>query len=99
MAYNFFAKTLQLKLQLILIEVVDIDPIAFLSMRYILNTVLLTQETIDWVQRSNQPLVFLKLDFAKAYDKISSGFLFMALEKMGMIVEFINIVKVLFQDT
>jgi hypothetical protein len=36
-AYKIFAKTLQLILQLILIEVVDIDPIAFLSMRYILN--------------------------------------------------------------
>jgi hypothetical protein len=30
-------------------EVVDTDPIAFLSMRYILNNVLLMQETIDCV--------------------------------------------------
>jgi len=77
-------------------EVVDTDPIAFLSMSDILNVL---QETIDWVQWSNQPLVFLNLDFAKAYDKISSDFLFMGLEKMGMVVEFRNMVKVLFQDT
>ncbi len=32
------------------------------------------------------------------YGKISWGFLFIALEKMGMVVEFINMVKVLFQD-
>jgi hypothetical protein len=41
MAYKIFAKTLQLRLQPILMEVVDTDPIAFLSMRYILNNVLL----------------------------------------------------------
>jgi len=29
-------------------------------------------------------LIFLKLDFAKAYDKVSWEFLFMTLEKMGM---------------
>jgi hypothetical protein len=66
-AYKIFTKTLQLRLQPILMEVVDTDPIAFLSMRYILDNVLLVQETIDWVQQSNQPLVFFKLDFAKAY--------------------------------
>jgi hypothetical protein len=33
----------------------------------------------------------------KAYDKVSWGFLFMVLEKIGMAVEFINMVKVLFQ--
>jgi hypothetical protein len=79
-------------------EVVDTDPIAFLSMRFILDNILLMQETIDWAWQSNQPLVFLKLDFAKAYNKVSWGFLFMVLEIMGMIVEFINMVKVLFQD-
>ncbi len=57
------------------------------------------QKTIGWAKQSNQPLIFLKLDFAKAYDKVSWGFLFMALEKMGMAVQFLNMVKVLFQDT
>jgi hypothetical protein len=74
MAYKIFTKTLQLRLQLILMEVVDTDPIAFRSMRYIPNNVLLVQKTIDWAWWSNQPLVFLKLDFAKAYDKVSWAF-------------------------
>jgi hypothetical protein len=79
-------------------EVVDTNQTTFLLMMYILDNVLLMQETIDWARQSNQPLVFIKLDFVKAYDKVSWGFLFMALEKMGMVVEFINMVKVLFQD-
>jgi hypothetical protein len=50
-------------------EVVDIDQTTFLPiMKYILDNILLMQETINWVQRSNQTLVFLKLDFVKAYD-------------------------------
>ncbi len=62
-------------------EVVDTDQTTFLPMKYILDNVLLTLKTIDQPRQSNQPLIFVKLDFVKAYDKVSWGFLFMALEK------------------
>jgi hypothetical protein len=56
-------------------EMVDTNQITFFQMRYILDNVLLVQKTIGWVTWwSNQPLVFLKLDFAKTYDKVSSDF-------------------------
>jgi hypothetical protein len=29
---------------------------------------MLTHKTTDWADASNQPLVFLKLDFSKAFD-------------------------------
>jgi hypothetical protein len=32
------------------------------------------QETKDWAKHYNQLLVFLQLDFAKAYDKVSWAF-------------------------
>jgi len=44
---------------------------AFLSFQYVLDNLFLAQETLDWTSHSNQSLVFYKLNFAKAYDKIS----------------------------
>jgi len=38
---------------------------------FILDNVFLVHETIDWAKKSTQPLVFFKVDFAKAYDKVS----------------------------
>lgn len=43
-------------------------------------------------------LVLLKLDFDKAYDKVSWELLFLIFKKMGMSQEFIEMVKMLVQD-
>jgi hypothetical protein len=69
-AYQLFAKCLQLTLQPILAEVISHDQSAFLPMRFILDKIFLTYETITYTKESNQPLLFLKLDFSKAYDKV-----------------------------
>jgi hypothetical protein len=66
-------------LQPILMELISPDQSAFLSIRYILDDIFLTQETITHAKRSNQPPLFLKLDFSKAYDKVDLSFLFLAL--------------------
>ncbi len=43
-------------------------------------------------------MVFLKLDFAKAYDKVNWGFLFDVMERVWITKEFIGMVRVLFQE-
>jgi hypothetical protein len=65
-AYKLYAKTLQLRLQPVLMEIISQDQSAFLPLRFILDNILLTHETIDWAEHSGQLLVFLKLDFSKA---------------------------------
>ncbi len=97
-AYKISAKVLQLRLQIMLMEVVDADQTAFMPLCYILDNVLLVQETLDWAKCSNQPIVFLKQSFAKAYDKVGWGFTFLALEKLVMILEFIDLVRLLFKN-
>jgi hypothetical protein len=52
-------------------------------MRFILDNIFLTYETIHYAKQSKQPLLFLKLDFSKAYDKVDLGFLCQALDRMG----------------
>ena len=66
-----------------LMEVISPDQSAFLPLRFILDNLLITQETMAWAESSNQPLIFLKLDFSKAYDMVEWKCMYMILEKLG----------------
>lgn len=96
--YKLFAKVLQLHLQPILMQVVSLDQSAFLPLRFILDNIFLTNETIHHAKKTNQPLVFLKVDFSKAYDEVDLGFLFEAMGRIGFPMEFIGMTKILFRD-
>ena len=67
-------------------------------MRFILDNIVLTLETLHWVRTSKQPTVFLKLDFSKAYDKVSWSFLFHAMRGMNISEKFTGWVKLLFEN-
>ncbi len=70
-AYKIMAKVLQLRLQLQLMKIIDNNQTTTLLLWFILDNVLLINETFNWAKKSNQPLVCVKLDFAKTYDKVS----------------------------
>jgi hypothetical protein len=97
LTYKIFAKALQIRLQPILREVIDHDQSAFLPMRFILDNIFLTHETLHHAKSSSQPLVFLKLDFSKAYDRVDLCFLFSAMEAMGFPLDFIELVRLFFR--
>lgn len=82
--FKVFAKTLQRRLQPVLCDIVSPEQTAFLPMRFILDNMVLTQETLHWAKTSRQPTIFLKLDFSKPYDKVSWHFLFRTMEKLGI---------------
>ena len=96
-SYKVFAKDLQMRLQPVLMELISSNQSAFLSMRFILNNIFLTQEMITHARQSYQPLLFLKLDFSKAYDKIDLKFLLMALQRLGFPDSFTKMVSLMFQ--
>lgn len=98
MGYKFFAKALQLRLQPVLMEIISFDQSAFLPMRFILDNLLLTQETMAWAEQSHQDLLFLKLDFSKAYNMVDWECLFRIMDKMGFPREFILMLSMLFKD-
>jgi hypothetical protein len=97
-SYKIYAKALQLRLQPVLMEVINCEQSAFLPLRFILDNILLTQETMAWADQSKQALLFLKLDFSKAYDMVEWRFLFETLVTLGIPVEFLNMTEVLFRD-
>jgi hypothetical protein len=43
-------------------------------------------------------LIYFKLDFSKANNKVSWEFLFLTMKKLGIMKEFVEMVKLLFQD-
>lgn len=98
MGYKIYAKALQLRLQPVLMETISFDQSVFLPLRFILDNLVLTQETMDWAEQSDQALLFLKLDFSKAYDMVDWGCLFRVMEKMGFPLEFIHMVSLFFCD-
>jgi hypothetical protein len=97
-SYKLFAKALQMRLQSVLMEVISHDQSAFFQCALFWIISFLTYETIHYAKQSHQPLLFLKLDFSKAYDKLDLGFFFMALEKLGFPASFIAMSKLLFRD-
>jgi hypothetical protein len=97
-AYKLYAKALQLRLQPVLMEIISFDQSAFLPLRFILDNILLMHETMEWAAHSGQPLIFLKLDFSKAYDMVDWPFLFQAMSKMGFPPAFVDMVKMLFHE-
>jgi hypothetical protein len=74
-------------------ELIFPDQSAFLPMRFILDNIFLTHKTIHYAKSSKQPLLFLKLNFAKAYDKVDLEFLFQAIRCMGFLPIFLHVVS------
>ena len=97
-SYKIFAKILQLRLQPMFRDVISPEQTAFLPLGFILDNIVLTQETLHWARQSKQPSVFLKLNFSKAYDKVSWRFLFHTMKTMHMSENFISWVKLFFED-
>ena len=95
--YKIVAKALQLRLKPLLPDLISSDQIAFVPNSFILDNVFVAHETLDIAKRTKQPLLFLKVDFKKAFDKVSWPFLFASMEKLGICPGFINYTKLLFE--
>jgi hypothetical protein len=78
-------------------EIISPDQSAFLPMWFILDNIFLTHETIAYAKQSSQPLLFLKLDLSKAYDKVDLKFMFQALEHLDFPPRFIQMTRLLFE--
>jgi hypothetical protein len=39
-------------------------------MLFILDNILFIHETLEWAKHANQPLIFFKLGYSKAYDMV-----------------------------
>ena len=67
----------------VLAKVIPMSQNAFVEGRQIMDTVLVANEAIDSIVKSNRGVILCKLDIEKAYDHVDWDFLLAVMEKMG----------------
>jgi hypothetical protein len=75
-SFKIFSKLLTLRLGPVAQRIVNKSQSAFIKGRYILESVVVAHELVHSLNRSGEKGVILKLDFEKAYDRVSWHFLF-----------------------
>ena len=79
-SFKIFSKVLTLGLGKICTRLVAANQSAFIKDRYILESVVVAHEIVHSIHSSHVPGVVLKLDYEKAYNRVSWDFLFEVLK-------------------
>jgi hypothetical protein len=79
--YKWITKVLTKRLTTVADSVVSLTQTTFITGRNILEGVVILHETMHELKRKKKKGVILKLDFEKAYDKVSWPFLLEVLER------------------
>ncbi|EOY19827.1 Uncharacterized protein TCM_045187 [Theobroma cacao] len=80
--YKIIAKVLENKMNKIIREVVENQQFAFVVRRQLMDCALSANEAVDIMREDHEGGVFFKVNFAKAYDTVSWGFLDFILSKI-----------------
>ena len=81
--YKWLAKVLANRLKGVLAKVISLSQNAFVEGRQIMDAVLIANEAIDPIMKSNRGVILCKLNIEKAYDHVDWSFLLAVLGKMG----------------
>ncbi|KAL3692767.1 hypothetical protein R1sor_006418 [Riccia sorocarpa] len=96
--YKIISKILAERLQEFMPQLVSAPQTGFIPGRVIFDNILALHLSQDWVNRSGQEALFLKLDFTKAYDRVRHIYLWDTLCVMNFSEKFIALVQGLCQD-
>ncbi|XP_019256398.1 PREDICTED: uncharacterized protein LOC109234797 [Nicotiana attenuata] len=90
---KIFSRVVHDRLEKILPSLISLNQFGFVKGRSIFENILLTQEIVTDIRLRGKPAnVVIKLDMAKAYDRVSWKYLMHVLRKMGFGECFINMV-------
>ncbi|GKV31852.1 hypothetical protein SLEP1_g40514 [Rubroshorea leprosula] len=81
--YKILAKVLANRLSRVLNTIIGENQSAFIEGRQLVDSVVVANEAIDEVRKRKSQCFLFKIDFEKAYDKVSWSFLDYMMEKMG----------------
>ena len=81
--YKWLAKVLANKMKGVLAKVISTSQNAFVEGWQVMDAVLIVNEAIDSILKSNKGVILCKLDIEKAYNHVDWLFLLAVLENMG----------------
>lgn len=81
--YKVVAKVLARRLKRVVGKLVDDVQSAFIEGRYILDGILIANETVDYMRKKKEKFLIFKIYFEKAYDSLNWVYLDEVLGKMG----------------
>ncbi|KAL3687986.1 hypothetical protein R1sor_014295 [Riccia sorocarpa] len=87
--YKLISKLIANRLKPLLPNLIDTEQSGFVPGRKIDNNILTLRLAEEWGKMSGETNLFVKLDFTKAFDRISFTFLWHTLRKMGFLEDFI----------
>ncbi|KAL3691402.1 hypothetical protein R1sor_005053 [Riccia sorocarpa] len=93
MTYKIIAKVMAIRLREMLLGLIDTQQTVFVAGRNIIDNILSLRLGQEWAQVTEHDVIFVKLDFMKAYDRVAHGFLWDTLSAMGMGMESVDRIK------
>ncbi|XP_071688454.1 uncharacterized protein [Rutidosis leptorrhynchoides] len=81
--YKIIAKILAKRLQRVISKIIGYEQRAFMKGRYILDSVFVANEMVDYMKSQKRRCLMFKANFKKAFDRINWEFLFTVLDCMG----------------
>lgn len=82
--YKIISKILASKLKLVINELISSCQSTFIQGRKMLDEVLVIKDILDFTKRSKRECMFVKLEFEKAYDRVSWDLLRCILRRMDI---------------
>lgn len=89
-SFKMFSKLLTLRLGKVAQRLVSNNQNAFIKGRYILESVVVAHEVVHSLHKKKERGVILKLNYEKAYDRVSWNFLFEVLRSRGFSQKWLN---------
>ncbi|GJX68247.1 cysteine-rich receptor-like protein kinase, partial [Tanacetum coccineum] len=81
--YKIIAKLLAERVKKIVGDVIGEPQNAFIKGHFILDGVLIANETMEYLEKKKRKRLIFKVDFEKAYDSIDWGYLLQIMKQMG----------------